>query len=140
MRPPRRDLAQRELGEVGTLQNTHTHYKYLPAYGKQLTAMRRAGRTPAKMIYVAFDWGLARAYPRIVIADDTIPVKLNFSYLVGLPVQIVYWNKDSHRVDAVVEEILKVNPCFLATFAVDRAGELGARAVIIPFSIMGDAA
>ncbi|TSA52601.1 MAG: hypothetical protein D4R40_02095 [Nitrosomonadaceae bacterium] len=137
---PRRDNALREQGEVGALQNTHQHYKRLPAYGKQLSAMRRVGRSPAKMIYVTFDWGLARAHPRIVIADDAIPAELNFNYLAGLPVQIVYRSKDAHKIHAVVEEILQVNPCFLATFAVDRAGEDGARVLLIPFVAMKEAA
>ena len=125
---------------AGSYVNTHPHYKRIPAYGKQLTTMRRAGKTPARMIYVCFDWGLARAYPRIVIADDAIPAELNFDYLAGLPVQVVYRDKDAHKIHAVVEEILKVNPCFLATFAVDRAGEDGARALLIPFVAMKEAA
>ena len=140
MRPLRRDNALREQGEVGTIQNTHPNYKRFPAFGKQLSAMRRAGQTPSKIIYVTFDWGLAKAYPRVVLTNDAIPAELNFSYLAGLPVQVVYRNNDAHRVNAVVEEILKINPCFLATFAIDRAGELGARALIIPFSILREAA
>lgn len=125
---------------AGGYVNTHQHYKCLPAYGKQLTVMRRAGKVPAKMIYVCLDWDLARACPRIVIADDAIPAELNFNYLAGLPVQVVFRDKDAHKIHAVVEEILKVNPCFLATFAVDRAGELGARALLIPFSMIQEAA
>ena len=54
---------------AGDYVSTHPHYKRLPAYGKQLTAMRRAGKIPARMVIVTFDWELARAYPRIVIAD-----------------------------------------------------------------------
>ena len=140
MRPLKRDNALREQGEVGTMQNTHTYSKGFSAFGKQLSAMRRAGQAPSKIIYVTFDWGLAKAYPRIVLTDNDIPANLNFAFLAGLPVQVIYRNKGSHRVAAVVEEILKVNPCFLATFAVDRAGELGARALIIPFSILREAA
>lgn len=140
MRPFKRDNALREQGEVGAMQNTHTYSKRFPAFGKQLSAMRRAGKTPAKIIYVTFDWGLAKAYPRIVLTDDAIPANLNFSYLAGLPVQIVYRVRDAHKIHAVVEEILKVNPCFLTTFAVDRAGEDGARALLIPFVAMKEAA
>jgi hypothetical protein len=140
MRLLRCDNTLREQGEVGAFQKIHPHYKCLPAYGKQLTEMRRSGKIPARMVIVTFDWRLARAYPRIVIAEDAIPKDLNFSYLAGLPVQIVYRSKDAHKIHAVVEEILKINPCFLATFAVDRAGEDGARALLIPFVAMKEAA
>lgn len=116
------------------------NYKPFPAFGKQITAMRRSGKIPARMVIVTFNWGIARAYPRIVLTDDDIPTNLNFTFLAGLPVQVIYRNKDSHRVAAVVEEILKVNPCFLATFAIDRAGELGARALLIPLVAMKEAA
>jgi hypothetical protein len=91
------------------------------------------------MVYITFDWGIARAYPRIVLTNNAIPAKLSFSYLAGLPVQIVYRVRDAHKIHAVVEEILKVNPCFLTTFAVDRAGEDGARALLIPFVAMKEA-
>ena len=137
---PINDNALREQGEVEAFQKIHPHYKRLPAYGKQLTEMRRSGKVPARMIIVTFDWKLARAYPRIVIVDEAVPAELNFNYLAGLPVQIVYRSKDAHKIHAVVEEILKVNPCFLATFAIDRAGETGARMLIIPFVAMKVAA
>lgn len=114
----------------------HAHFNRFPAYGKLLSAMRRAGKVPARIVQVVFDWKLARAYPRIVLADDIAPTDLNFSYLAGLSVQVIYRSKDAHRVQPVVEEILKAKPCFLATFAVDRAGEEGARALIIPLTKM----
>lgn len=114
--------------------------KRLPAYGRQLMIMRRADRMPIRMVIVTFDWKLARVYPRIVIANEAIPAELDFSYLSGLPVQVIYRSNDAHKIHAVVEEILKVNPCFLTTFAVDRAGEDGARAMLIPFVAMKEAA
>ena len=137
---PINDNALWEQGEVEAFQKIHPHYKQFPAYGKQLMAMRRSGNVPARMVIVTFDWKLARVYPRIVITEDTCPTELNFNYLAGLPVQIVYRSKDAHKIHAVVEEVLKVNPCFLATFAIDRAGETGARMLIIPFVAMKEAA
>ena len=133
MRPGKNDNASGKAGEVGAFQKIHLHFNRFPAYGKQLNAMRRAGKIPARLVIVTFDWKLARAYPRIVLADDTAPAEINFSFLAGLQVQVVYRLTDAHRVNAVVEAILKVNPSFLATFAVDRVGEEGARALIIPY-------
>ena len=140
MRPAGNDNASGEAGAVGAFQKIHPHFNRFPAYGKQLSAMRRAGKIPARMVMVTFDWKLARAYPRIVLADDTSPTDLNFNCLAGLPVQVIYRLTDAYRVNAVVEAILKVNPSFLATFAVDRAGEDGARALLIPFTRMQVAA
>ena len=137
---PINDNALREQGEVGANQISHINCKRFPAYGKQLMAMRRAGQIPASIVIVTFDWKLARVYPRIVITDEAVPAELNFSCLSGLSIQIVYNAADAHRVPAIVEEILKVNPCFLATFAIDRAGETGARMLIIPFVAMKEAA
>ena len=93
------------------------NYKRLPPYGKQLMTIRQAGKAPSRMVIVAFDWDLARAYPRIIIPDNLPPTEIEFKFLAGLPVQITYRGKDAHRVDAVAQEIAKVNPCFLATFA-----------------------
>ena len=95
------------------------NYKRMPAYGKQFMEMRRSGKVPFKRVMVAFDWDLGKAYPRIVLADDTRADQLNFSYLAGLPVQVIYRRKDSHRVSGLIDAILQVNPSCLATFAID---------------------
>lgn len=84
--------------------------KRLPPYGKQFMTMRQAGKAPSKTIMVCFDWDLAHAYPRIVIPEDATPAEIEFKFLAGLPVQIIYRNKDAHRVDALVQEIIRVNP------------------------------
>lgn len=98
------------------------NYKRFPPYGKQLMSIRQAGKAPARIVIVAFDWDLGKAYPRIIIPDDLTPAEIEFRFLAGLPVQIPYRSKDAHRVDAVAQEIVKANPCFLATFALDLAG------------------
>ena len=102
-----------------------------PPYGKQLMKMRRSGQIPARRIIIVFNWSLAKAYPRVVVPSDIQQEKLNFSYLAGLPVQIVYRSKDAHRVDSVVEEILKVHPSWLATFGLDLLDTDAARQIII---------
>ncbi len=98
------------------------NYKRLPPYGKKFMAIREAGKVPSKTVMVSFDWDLAKAYPRIIIPADVTPAKVEFRFLAGLPVQIIYRGKDAHRVDSVIQEILKVNPSLLATFALDLAG------------------
>ena len=107
--------------------------KKLPAYGKQLMTIRQAGKAPARMVIVAFDWDLGKAYPRIIIPDNLTPAEIEFRFLAGLPVQITYRAKDAHRVDAVAQEIAKVNSCFFVTFALDLAGTGDAWAILIPY-------
>jgi hypothetical protein len=114
--------------------NFDSNYKQFPAYGKQFMKMRQEGKMPRRRVMVTFDWDLAQAYPRIVIADDTPAEKLNFYYLAGLPVQIVFRQKDAHRVSAVTDAILKINPSFLSTFAFDLADEGKAFALIKPYT------
>ena len=91
----------------------------LPAYGKQFMSMRKSGRAPSLRVMVTFDWDLAKAYPRIVIPDDTSAEQLNLGFLAGLPVQVVYRRKDAHRISALIDAVLGVNPSYLSTFALD---------------------
>ncbi|SEP38766.1 hypothetical protein [Nitrosovibrio sp. Nv6] len=98
------------------------NYKRLPPYGKQLMAIREAGKVPVRKVIVSFDWNLGRAYPRIIIPADANPAELDFRFLAGLPVQIIYGSQEAHRVDALVQEILLANPSLLVTFALDLIG------------------
>ena len=116
--------------------NRDLNYKQMPAYGKQLMELRRSGKIPSRTVMVTFDWKLARAYPRIVIADQTPAARLNFDYLAGLPVKVVYRQKDAHRISDVVDGILKVNPAFLATFALDLVDTGDAVTLIKPYQSM----
>lgn len=108
----------------------------LPPYGKQFMALRQAGKVPSKRVMVSFDWDLARAYPRIIIPADENPSELEFKFLAGLSVQIIYGCKDAHRVDALVQEIMRVNPCFLATFALDLVDTGDALTLIKPYQLL----
>ena len=112
----------------------------LPAFGKKILDLRKSGKVPSRIVQVVFDWKLARSYPRLVITETDRVDELNFNCLAGLPVQIAYRSHDTCRVSKLVEAILKVRPSFLSTFAVDLAGEGGARALIIPFVEMKVAA
>lgn len=91
--------------------------KLYPPYGKKLMLQRQVGQIPSKIVMIVFNWYLARAYPRIVITEDMSPENMEFSFLSGIPAQVVYNNENAYRVDVVVQEILKVNPSFLSTFA-----------------------
>ena len=115
-------------------------YKRLPPYGKQLMSIRQAGKAPARMVIVAFDWDLGKAYPRIIIPDNLTPTEIEFRFLAGLSVQITYRSKDAPRVDAIAQEIAQVNPCFLATFALDLAGTGDAWAILKPYLAIQEAA
>lgn len=105
--------------EAGFETKLSRNYKRLPPYGKQLMDIRQAGKVPPRKVIVTFDWKRALFYPRIVILADANPTELEFKYLAGIPVEIIYHSKDAHRVDALVQEITRVNPCCLKTLALD---------------------
>lgn len=106
--------------------------KQYPPFGKRLTLMRQIGKVPSKVVMVVFNWKLGAAYPRIIITEDTNTETLEFGYLSGIPVQIVYCSQDAGRVDAVAQAILAVNPSYLATFALDLVGIGKATTILKP--------
>jgi hypothetical protein len=108
--------------------------KKFPPYGKKLMQLRNQGKIPNKLLMVIFSWKIARAYPRIVITEATLPKETEFKYLVGIPVQIVFSQKESHRVDEFSQEILKVNPSFLSTFGLDLL-DVGATTILKPLQM-----
>jgi len=91
--------------------------KRYPPFGKRLTLMRQIGKVPSKVVMVVFNWKLGAAYPRIIITEDTNTETLEFGYLSGIPVQIVYCSQDA-------------NPSYLSTFALDLA-EIGKATTIL---------
>jgi len=105
--------------------------KTFPPYGKKLMSLRKQGKIPRKMIQAVFDWKLARAYPRIVLTEETVPEDTEFKYLAGIPVQIVYTEKEADRVNGFSQEILKVNPSFLSTFGLHLL-DVGATNILKP--------
>ena len=112
--------------ECGAIMN-----KKFPPYGKKLMQLRNQGKVPNKLLMVVFDWMLARAYPRIVITEEIVPKETEFKCLAGLPVQIVFSQKEAHRVDGFAQEILKVNPSFLCTFGLNLL-DVGAIQILKP--------
>jgi hypothetical protein len=107
----------------------------MPAYGKQIMELRLAGKMPKGIVMVTFGWALAEVYTRIVIPDDVPTDQLNFYYLAGLPVQIVYYRKDAHRVNEVTEAILRIGPSWLATLALDLIDTGNAISIIKAFEL-----
>ncbi len=111
-----------------------------PPYGKQLMELRLSGKSPARVVQIVFDWNLAKAYPRVIIPDDPPVSALDFRFLAGIACQIVCHGKDSHRVDAVVEAILAVNPLCLTTFNLGLVGTGDACTIIKPHEQLQEAA
>lgn len=129
MRPSKENAPARTRA---TNTASYRKYKRFPPYGKKLMLLRRSGKVPAQVIMVVFDWKDGRAYPRIVIDGDTPIESLEFSYLSGIPIQIVYCSQDADRVDAVAQAILKVNPSFLSAFNLDLVDVGKATTIIKP--------
>ena len=107
-------------------------YKRYPAFGKFLMKLRQIGKIPSQVVMVVFDWKVARAYPRIVIDNKTQPEGLEFGYLTGIPVQIVYSDKDAFRVDPLAQIILEIAPSFLSTFGLNLVDTGEATSIIKP--------
>ncbi|PTR16972.1 hypothetical protein C8R31_101125 [Nitrosospira sp. Nsp2] len=136
MTDPTKEIARaatQAILETKTTVHSERNSKRLPPYGKQFMSIRESGKVPSKTVMVSFDWDLAQAYPRIIIPAGANPAEIEFKFLAGLPVQIIYRNKDAHRVDALVQEIMRVNPCLLATFALDLVDTAPALTLIKPY-------
>lgn len=103
----------------GTASTPRANYKRFPAYGKQLMEQRLAGQVPRNGVYVVFDWKLAGAFPRIVLADNVPFDNLELRYLAGLDLTIAYRSAHASLVPALAREVLKVNPRILNEFAID---------------------
>ncbi len=129
---PRKENAPAGTRATNTANYTRK-YKRFPPFGKKLMLLRLAGKVPTNVIMVVFSWYIGRVYPRIVINGDTPIEFLEFSYLSGLPVQIVYCSQDADRVNAVVQAILKANPSFLSIYALDLVYTGKPTTIIKPF-------
>ena len=114
------ELTKNKAARTGAAKDyLHAHYKRSPAYGKQLMQLRLAGNVPPNSVVVTFDWDIGAYFPRIVIAEPVPFDGLEFRFLAGLDVMIVYRNKDASRVMELAQEILKVNPRSLLAFAIE---------------------
>jgi hypothetical protein len=85
----------------------------LPAFGRKLLALRRQGLVPACRVVVALDkWKHGRSYARVVVPEDTEPNELDFSFLAGLDVELVWspYLTTVERRNAAIRAILKPSP------------------------------
>lgn len=93
--------------------------KRYPAYGKKLDDLRKRGLIPAKRVIVTTEWKIGKVYPRIIITPDLPVNNLQFSYLAGLHVEIVYFDRDESILADLITEILAVKPATLSAFNMD---------------------
>lgn len=97
-------------------EKAHADFRRFPAFGKQFDALRQKGLIPDKRVIVAFDWNIGKLFPRIIIASDVPASNLQFRYLAGLHVEVVYYDRDAAILPALVDEILKIRPASLSVF------------------------
>jgi hypothetical protein len=121
--------------EAGYSRKLSPNYKRTPPYGKQIMDLRLAGKMPKGIVMVTFGWEVAKAYTRIVIPENLPADQLSFYCLAGLPVQIVYHKRNAHRVNEVAEAILRINPSWLATLALDLIDTENAISIIKAFEL-----
>lgn len=79
--------------------------KRLPAYGRDLIAMQRAGRSVG-WLCIALDWHLGRALPRVVVTDDTDLAELDLSIVAGLECTVAHEGQTGRALDIAELAIL----------------------------------
>jgi hypothetical protein len=93
--------------------------KRLPAFGRELRALRDAGRVPrGGMVVITLSFRTPHHwYFRLVVGDDTDPHEIDFSDLAGVNcVVVVTPADDPARVSAVIEQIKRCRPRSLQTW------------------------
>ena len=104
------------LGRTAS-ENAHSNFiRKFPPFGRQLHELRRKGLIPAQRVIVTTDWSIGRLFPRIIVTPDTPVSNLQFNYLSGLHVQIVYFDRDEPILSDLIAEILSIQPATLAAF------------------------
>ncbi|MBY0578451.1 MAG: hypothetical protein K2P57_05330 [Burkholderiales bacterium] len=108
------------IAPADNLGTMPTATKRLPAYGRQLLEARKRGLQPRQqMVYIVFDWNLAKAFPRIIVDHAIDPKNYDFSALVGLDVVIGFEQADADLVVPLARAILKANPRRLQAWPLD---------------------
>jgi hypothetical protein len=106
-----------------TGHNTSHNRTRLPAYGRQLLALRERARVPAGMVLVSVGLWLQEQVPSghlLVVGDDTPPERLDLSIIAGLGVVIVFDDRRLERACELVNPILAVAPTWLAVANLER--------------------
>lgn len=111
------------LQEQGAISNHYRQSNYtikkFPPYGKRLDELRRKGLVPSMRVIVTTDWCIGKLFPRIIITPNTPASSYKFNYLVGLHVQVVYFDRDAAMLPDLTAEIMLIKPATLAVFNMD---------------------
>lgn len=92
---------------------TRTQAKRLPAFGREILELRRRGLRPQGRVILSLDsWHYGEGRARAVITADVDPAALDYSFLAGLDVEIVWLPKvtSAERRDATIRTVLRYAP------------------------------
>lgn len=94
---------------------TRTQAKRLPAFGREILELRRRGLRPRGGIILAIDswnYGIGTSRARAVITPDLDPAALDYSFVAGLDVELVWLPKltPKERLDATIRAVLRCAP------------------------------
>jgi len=83
----------------------------LPPFGKDLMTLREQNMVPSNnLVIVSLDsWDYGKRYARVVVPADLDPAILNFAFVAGLDVFLVYDGARTtlERRDAVIRQLLR---------------------------------
>jgi hypothetical protein len=129
---PEKDNAARGAKTAAASENNEPRYhsrtlrrraRRLPAYGRYLLTLRERGRVPAGVVLVSTGLWLQEQVPPghlLVIPDDALVARIDFSVLAGLDACIVHDDHGVARACEIVNPILAVSPTWLAIANVER--------------------
>lgn len=92
----------------------------LPAYGRDLIALRQRGVNPA-WLCVSLGFALGRAMPRVVVPDDTEVWELDLRCVAGLSCLIAHDGKPTRALD--IAELALKSGATLATIHDKHTGK-----------------
>jgi hypothetical protein len=84
----------------------------LPAYGRALRDLRRAGLVPDREVVVSFSWSWGVGWPRMVLPSDLEPECADFSPVAGLGCFLAWspMTASVDRRDRTIKEIVRCRP------------------------------
>lgn len=103
----------------------------LPAYARPLAELRRHGQRPAShTVIIRLDCWPPKdrpttvAWPQVVVARETDPAALDFSFLADLDAVVMFWRRLSaaDRLRVLLRSILTASPARLLVLDTERNG------------------
>lgn len=79
--------------------------KPLPAYGRDLVALQRAGKNVA-ILCISLDWRLGRALPRVVVPPDLSATDLDLSFVAGVVCYVAHIGEQERALDVAEAALL----------------------------------